>query len=117
MKTAIALSTAVLATAVAAAAVMVLREPPQPAGLPGELVYQRGTVTWRLQTADCKYDDLVDALIGDGKLGAHKAAIVQMGERTWSACWAQDIDSDVLLVDVTGARGFMPRNWFEEVKK
>lgn len=81
-------------------------------GEPGELVYQRGSSVWRLQQTQCKHEDLVEALIGDGKIGEHKAAVIQSGDRSWSACWAQDFDSDVLIADVTGARGFMPKNWF-----
>jgi hypothetical protein len=113
----VATAFAVVAAAVAAA-VMVTHDPGvKRAGLPGELVYQRGTVAWRLQTAECKYDALVDALIEDGKVTAHKAAVIQQGEREWTACWAQDADTDVLLVDITGARGYMPRDWFKEVAK
>jgi hypothetical protein len=108
-------SLAGLATAVAAAFV-VLHEPARhSAGLPGELVYERGTVTWRLQQGQCRHEDLVEALVGEGKVGEHKAALIQQGERKWIGCWAMDYEADVLLVDVTGVRGFMPREWFRAV--
>ncbi|MGE4239927.1 hypothetical protein [Ramlibacter sp.] len=111
---AVALSAAVLATAVAAAVIGLDAPVAQVPGQPGERIYQRDSVTWRLQDGECRNDILVDALAEEGKEGDHKAAVMEQGGRKWAACWAYDIDSDVIVVDLSGGRGFMPYEWFVE---
>jgi hypothetical protein len=81
-------------------------------GEPGELVYRQGSITWRLQQAPCASEVLVDMLNGQGKEGDGRAAVVHVGERRWQGCWGNDSDADVLVVDHSGAAGFMPREWF-----
>lgn len=97
-----------------AAAVMVFDEPArEPVGKPGEWVYERGTVAWRLQESVCTYGALSEVLLNEGAITDARSAVVQQGGRTWPACWSEDADRDVLLVDVTGTSGFMPRAWFK----
>ncbi|MBC5763305.1 hypothetical protein [Ramlibacter albus] len=114
----VGVSLAALATAVAAT-VIVLNEPQAPvqAGLPGEQVYQRGAVTWRLQEGECTRDDLGAALIDEDRVGLHRAAVVEHGTRQWAACWSVDTDGDIIVVDTSGGRGFMPKDWFHTVSR
>ena len=85
-------------------------------GLPGEMVYRQGSAVWRLQQTPCGHESLAEALIEeDTNLTDPKAAVIQHGNRRMQACWAQDFESDVVLADVSGKRGFIPRAWFRQL--
>lgn len=107
---------ALVSIAAGAALVMAGSDAPPP-GEPGELVYVRGSVTWRLQPSPCKANDLEDALRSRDVRDVTYSAVVEQergeGPQRWAACWGYDYEMDIVVADRRSEEpGFMPREWF-----
>ena len=81
--------------------------------LADDLTYRQGSFAVHLHSSPCALEPLAVKLAGEGAQTMPKAATVKTGKLTLLACWAIDVDRDVLIADEAGDGGYMPLGWFK----
>lgn len=83
-----------------------------PAFAGDQMIYKGGGVTVHLTLAPCSIEPLTKALIAAESETPPMVAIILYGQTEVPGCWGS-LEDKVLLADVLGAAGFIPKKSFK----
>jgi hypothetical protein len=81
------------------------------------MIYQQGPLSITALDSDCSSDDAKKVLAESGAMTPPKRADVMLAGQFIPACWAEDKDHDVIVIDRKGSGGVIFRRAFRQLKE